>query len=126
MRRKYTKCFVNVCSFTIELVLNDLSDVFTHNTLSSFTKFRPGQVNLDGQLEVAKTKNPYPSMYQIFTEDKVLHYNEKLTKRKGFYNLEPGVFFSITDLVETKSLLISNRDNHNKTCVRVKKSRITK
>ena len=40
-------------SFTIELVSNAYSQLFPNNTLSSFTKFFPEEVNLDGQRKVA-------------------------------------------------------------------------
>ena len=40
-------------SFTIELVSNAPSQLFPDNTLSSFTKFLPEHVNLDGQWKLA-------------------------------------------------------------------------
>ena len=40
-------------SFTIELVSNASGDLFLDNTLSSFIKFLPEQVNFEGQWEVA-------------------------------------------------------------------------
>ena len=55
-------------SLTFELVSNASSQLSPNNTLSSFTNFLPERVNLDGQWEVAISKNPYPSLYQNVTE----------------------------------------------------------
>ena len=87
-------------SFTIELVSNASSELFPDNTLSSFTNFLPEQVILYGQWEVAISEISYPSMYQNVTEGKFLFYNETLSKTKDFYYLEPGLYPSITDIVE--------------------------
>ena len=57
-------------SFTIELVFNASGELFPDNTLSSFTKFLPEQVNLEGQREVANSEISYQSMYQNITEGK--------------------------------------------------------
>ena len=51
-------------SCTIELVFIASGELFSNNTLSSFTKFLPEQVNLEGQWEVAISEISYPSMYQ--------------------------------------------------------------
>ena len=39
------------------------------------------------------------------------------------YNLEPGLYTSISDNVETMNTLIQERNNHNETCITVKISR---
>ena len=57
-------------SFTIELVSNASGELFSNNTLSSFTNFLPDQVNLEGQWVVANPEISYPSMYQNITEGK--------------------------------------------------------
>ena len=41
------------------------------------------------------------------------------------YNLEPGLYSSITDIVEAMNTLIQERNNQNKTFVTVKVSRRT-
>ena len=83
-------------SFTIELVSNGPSQLFPNNTLSSFKKFLPEQVNLDGQWQVAISEISYPSMYQNVTEGQFMFYDEKISKTTEAYYLEPGLHSSIT------------------------------
>ena len=112
-------------SFTIELVSNASGELFPDNTLSSFTNFLPEQLNLEGQWEVAISEISYPSMYQNITEGKFKFFDEELSKSTSTYNLEPGLFTSITDIVEAMNRLIQERNNHNETCITVKVSRRT-
>ena len=99
-------------SFTIELVSNASLQHFPSNTLSSFTNFLPEQVNLDGQWEVAISEFSYPSLYQNVTEGKFMFYDEKLSKTTKAYYLEPGLYSSITDIVEAMTTLKQERNNH--------------
>ena len=112
-------------SFTIELVSNASGELFPDNTLSSFTNFLPEQLNLEGQFEVAISETSYPSIYQNITEGKFKFFDEKLSKSTSTYNLEPGLYTSITDIVEAMNRLIQERNNHNETCITVKVSRRT-
>ena len=112
-------------SFTIELVSNASSELFSNNTLSSFTNFLPEQVNLEGQWEVAVSEISYPSMYQNVTEGKFWFHGNELSKTKDYYYLEPGLYHSFTDIVEAMNSLIQNRNNHNKNCIGVKVDRRT-
>ena len=112
-------------SFTIELVSNASGELFPDNTLSSFTNFLPEQLNLEGQWEVAISEITYPSMYQNITEGKFKFFDENLSKSTSTYNLEPGLYTSITDIVEAMNRLIQKRNNHNETCITVKVSRKT-
>ena len=57
------------------------------------------------------------------TEGYFKFFDEKLSKSTSTYNLEPGLYISITDIVETMNTLIQERDNHNETCITVKVSR---
>ena len=107
-------------SFTIELVFNASGELFPNNTLSSFTNFLPEHVNLEGQWEVAISEIPYPSMYQSITERKFTFFDEKLSKSTSTYNLEPGLYTSITDIVEAMNTLIQEKNNHHETCITVK------
>ena len=111
-------------SFTIELVSNASGELFPDNTLSSFTNFLPEQLNLEGQWEVAISEISYPSMYQNITEGKFKFFYEKISKSTSTYNLEPGLYTSITDIVEAMNRLIQERNN-NETCITVKVSRRT-
>ena len=92
-------------SFTKELVSNASAQLFPDNTLSSFTNFLPEQLNLDGQWEVAVSEISYPSMYQKFTEGKLICFDKKLSNSSEFYYLEPGLHPSITDIVEAMNIL---------------------
>ena len=112
-------------SFTIELVSDASGELFSDNTLSSFTNFIPEQVNLEGQWEVAISEISYPSMYQNITEGYFKFIDAKLSKSTSTYNLEPELYISITDSVEAMNTLIQERNNHNETCITVKVSRRT-
>ena len=112
-------------SFTIELVSNASSQLFPNNTLSSFTNFLPEQVNLDGQWEVAISEISYPSMYQNVTEGKFMFYDDKFSKTTEAYYFEPGLYSSITDIVEAMNTLRQERNNHRDTCITIKVSRVT-
>ena len=112
-------------SFTIELVSNASGELFPNNALISFTKFLPEQVILEGQREVAFSEISYTSMYQNITEGKFKFFDEKFSKSTSTYNLEPGLYTSITDIVEAMETLIQETNNHNGTCITVKVSRRT-
>ena len=75
--------------------------------------------------EVAISEITYPSMYQKITEGKFKFFDDKLSKSTSTYNLKPGLYTSITDIVETMNTLIQERNNHNETCITVKVSRRT-
>ena len=109
-------------SFLIELVSNASGELFPDNTLSSFTNFLPDQLNLEGQWEVAISEISYPQMYQNITEGKFKFFHEKLSKSTSTYNLEPGPYPSITDIVEAMNMLFQERNNHNEICITVKVS----
>ena len=64
-------------------------------------------------------------MYQNITGGEFKFFDEKLSKATTTYNLETGVYTSITDIVGAKNKLIQERKNHNETCITVKVSRKT-
>ena len=72
---------------------------------------------MDGQWEVAISENSYPSMYQNVTKGKFMFYHEKLSKSTEAYYLEPGLYSSITDIVEAMNTLIQERNNQRDTCI---------
>ena len=110
-------------SFTRKLVSNASRELFPDNTFSSFTNFLPEQVNLEGQWEVAISETSYPSMFQNITEGKFKFSDEKLSKYTSTYSIKPGLYTSITTIVEAMNTLIQERNNHNETCISVKVSR---
>ena len=70
-------------------------------------------------------RNILPSMYSYITEENFKFLDEKLLKSTTSYNLEAGLYTSITDNVEAMNRLIQERNNHNETWVTVKVSRRT-
>ena len=112
-------------SFTIELVSDASGESFPDNTLSSFTNFLRKQVNLEGQWKVATPEISYQSMYQNITEGRFKFFDEKFSKSTSTCNLDPGLYTSITDIVEAMNRLIQEGNNHNETCITVKVSRRT-
>ena len=110
-------------TFTIELVSNTSVQQFPDTALSSFTNFLPEQLNLDGQWEVAISEISYPSRYQNVTEGKFMFFDKKLSKSSEFYYLEPGLYPSITDIVEAMNILIQEEHDHSKNCIEVQVSR---
>ena len=107
-------------SFAIELVSNASAKLFPDNTLSSFKKFLPEQLNLEGQGEVPISEISYPSMYQNVTERKFMFFDRKLSTSLEFYYLEPGLYPSNTDIVEAMNTLIQKDTITAKTVSKVK------
>ena len=64
-------------------------------------------------------------MYQNIKQVKIKFFDQKLSKSTSTYNLETGLYTSITDIVEAMKMLIQERNNHNETCITVKVSRKT-
>ena len=64
-------------------------------------------------------------MYQIVTKGKFMFLERKLSKSSEFYYLEPGLYPSITDIVEAMNILIQERQNHTENCLKVKVFRRT-
>ena len=54
-----------------------------------------------------------------------MFFDEKLSKSTSTYNVTPGPYTSIADIVETMNTRIQEISNHNETCIRVKVSRRT-
>ena len=59
------------------------------------------------------------------TEENFKFFDEKLSESTTNYNLEPGPYTLITDIVEALNMLIHDRNNHNESCITVKVSRRT-
>ena len=65
-------------------------------------------------------------MYHNRTEGTFKYFDEKLSKSTSTYNLQLGLYTSITDIVEAMNTLIQEKNNHNETCITVKVSRRTR
>ena len=76
-------------------------------------------------MEVAISEISYPSMYQNFTEAKFMIFAKKLSKSSEFYYMQPGLYPSITDIVEAMNTLIQDKHNQSENCITVKVSRRT-
>ena len=107
------------------MVSNASLQLFPNNTLSSFTNFLPEQVNLNGQWEVAICEISDPSVYQNITEGKFMFYNDKLSKTREAYYLQPALYSSLTDIVEAMKTLIKERNNDRDICITIKVDRVT-
>ena len=88
-------------------------------------KFLAGASEFGRTMGVTNSEISYPSMYQKVTEGKFMFYDEKLSKTTEAYYLEPGQYFSITDIVERTNTLIQERNNHREICITIKVSRLT-
>ena len=64
-------------------------------------------------------------MYQNVSKGKLMFYDEELSKTTEAYYLEPGLYSSITDIVEAMNSLIQERNNYRDTCITIKVSRVT-
>ena len=64
-------------------------------------------------------------MYQNVTQGKILFFDKKLSKLSEFYYLEPGLYPSITDILDAMNTLIQERHNHSENCITVKVPRRT-
>ena len=114
-------------SFTVELVSNASFDCYPNNTLSSFTNLPPEQINLDGEWEVAITELSYPSLYQNVTEGKFFYIDEAkpYTKPSDYYTLDPGLYPSISDIVNEMNRKIQEREKYEKTPIKLHVNKIT-
>ena len=55
-----------------------------------------------------------------------MFFDKKLSKSSEFKYLEPGLYPSITDIVEAMNILIQEKLNHIETCLQVKVCRRTR
>ena len=110
----------------MELISNASGEMFANNNLSSLPLFFARGSEFGGAMGGCNFRNTFPSMYQNITEGKFKFFDENLSKSTSTYNLEPGLYTSVTDIVEAMNRLIQERKNHNETCITVKVSRRTK
>ena len=70
-------------------------------------------------------RNILPINVPKYNRGKFKFFDEKFSKSTSTYSIEPGLYTSITDIVEAMNTLIQERNNHNETCITVKVSRRT-
>ena len=80
--KKSDHCQLTMELFTKELVSDESAQLFTDNTLSSFTNFLQEQLNLEGQFEVALPEISCSSMYQNVAEAALIFYEKKVQSRQ--------------------------------------------
>ena len=56
---------------------------------------------------------------------KIYFFDKTFSKSSEFFYLEPGIYPSITDIVEAMNILIQERHSHSENCIKVKVSRRT-
>ena len=119
IRKSCSKSFINgnVCN---RVGFKCICPTTSRQYTELFYRFLPEQLNLEGQWEVAISEISYPSMYQKVTEGKFMFFDNKLSKSSEFHYLEPGLYPSITDFVEAMNILIQERHNHSKNCIKFK------
>ena len=83
-------------------------------------------MNLESQWEVAISEIPYPSLYQKVAEGSFWFFGQKLSKLSEFCYLEPGLYPSITGIVEAMNTVIQEIHKHSEKCITVEVSRRTK
>ena len=76
-------------------------------------------------MDVATSQISHPPMYPNITEGNFKFFDGKLSKSTTNYNLEAGLYTSITDIVEALKMLIQERNNHNEIRITVKVPRWT-
>ena len=99
--------------FTIELVSNVSFNCYPKNSLSSFTKFLPEQINLKGEWKVALSEISFSSLYQNVTEEKYTFADgrESSEEKRNIVpmKLEPGLYPSIVDIIVAMNNKIRQR-----------------
>ena len=55
-----------------------------------------------------------------------MFFDKKLSRSSDFYYLEPGLYASLTDIVEAMNILIQERQSHSESCITVEVSRKAK
>ena len=104
--------------FTVGMVPNASAQLFTENTLSSFTNFLPEQLKVEVQWEDAISEKSYSSMYQNVTEGEFLLWKATFKLPELFY-LEPGLYPTIADIVGAMNTLIQEKHNHSDYCITI-------
>ena len=53
-----------------------------------------------------------------------MFFDKKRSKSSEFHYLEPGLYPSITDIVEAMIILLQERHNHSENCIKVKRKKL--
>ena len=76
-------------------------------------------------MEGCNFRNILPINVPKHTEGYFKFFDEKPSKSMSTYSIEPGLYNSITDIVEAMNTLIQERNNYTETCITLKVSRRT-
>ena len=122
IRRSWSKSFNNGIAYKrvgFKCICTTISRQYTELFYKLFTRANESGRSMGG------SKISHPSMYQNITERKFMFSDKKPSKSSEFYYLEHGLDPSITDIAEAMNILIQERHNHSKNCIKVKVSRRT-
>ena len=67
-------------------------------------------------------KHPTHQCVKMLRRENLCFLTKHFSKSSEFYYLEPGLYPSITDIVEAMNILIQERHNHIENCIKVKVS----
>ena len=124
IRKSWSKSFNNGTvqnRVDFKCICANISKQYTEPFYKLFTRATESGWSMGG----CNFRKTYPSMYQNVTEGKLMFSDKNLSKSSDFFYLEPGLYPSITDIVEAMNILIQERHNHSENCIKVKVSRRT-
>ena len=118
IRQSWSKPFNNRIVYN-RVGFKCIGSIFSDNTLSFLQFFyRSNWIwKVNGRLQIRKP------MYQNLTEGTFMFFDKNLSKSTEFHSLDPGLYPSITENVETKNNFIQEWHNHSEKCITVKVSR---
>ncbi|MEN0051323.1 MAG: hypothetical protein AAF806_29935 [Bacteroidota bacterium] len=92
-------------------------DIYSDNTLASFTNFLPEQISLDGKWEVALSEITYPCLYYNVSDGK-FKFNMDITDTdaKTELKIPEGMYYSIQEVIAAMNEAIIDRydDKNNR------------
>ena len=125
IRKSWSKSFNNGIVYN-RVGFKCICTTFSRQCTELFYKIFTRSTESGRSVEVAISEISYPSMYQNATEGKFMFFDKKYSNSSEFYYLEPGLYPSITGIVEAMNILIQERHNHSENCIKVKVSRTQK
>ena len=90
-----------------------------------FHKLSTRASKLGGAMGGCFFRNILPFNVPKYNGGKFNFFDKKLSKSTSTYSIQPGLYTSITDIVDALNMFIQESNNHNETCITVKFSRRT-
>ena len=107
LSKRVFKSQLTIEPLTKKLGSNPIAQIIPRNSLNSSTSFLPEQIKSERRCETGISEKSYPLMHQHVFGHKVFIFSE-------LYYLEPGLYHSITDVVQTIRMLAQDRPLRNK------------